>query len=225
MGQWWEHLIKVQTGFTSYLNPFRTFLSISFTTFSQDFGSCHKSGPQKNKKKEPPWLQNTVTFQPQSLGGFWISDHHILCSDKHNEIFVLGCATWQSALTLLLKYLWDGKWSQVWHAESELLLWCQERPSSDQPWSGIRSSLNGPEGADTTWEIHLTGALTWLTVFIFLNPRDWNFSSVINHLPLLSHHNHLSTHSSLPLQRISAQWFHLNPLITLLSRHRLAFIL
>ena len=151
--------------------------------------------------------------------------------DKHNEIFVLCCATWQLALTLLLKYLWDGKWSQVWHEESELLLWlpdtqwCRERPFSDQPWSGMCSSLNVPEGADTTWEIHLTWELTWLTVFIFLNPRDWNFSSVINYLPLLSHHNHLSTHSSLPLQRISAQWFHLNPVITLLSRHQLAFIL
>lgn len=42
-----------------------------------------------------------------------------------------------------------------------------ERPSSDQPWSGMCSSLNVPEGADTTWEIHLTRELTWLTVFLF----------------------------------------------------------
>lgn len=43
----WENLIKVQTGFTSFLSPFRTFLNISFAALSQDFGACHKSRQKK----------------------------------------------------------------------------------------------------------------------------------------------------------------------------------
>lgn len=88
MGQWWEHLIKVQTGFTSFLNPFRTFLSISFATFSQEFGSCHKSAPPQNKKKAT--LVTEYCRIPVTVTGwFWISQHHILCVT--NTMRYLSC--------------------------------------------------------------------------------------------------------------------------------------
>ena len=96
----WENLIKVQTGFTSFLSPLRTFLNISFAALSQDFGACHKS----RQKKMPPLLQIAVTFQSQSLDGFWNLTKPV-CGNKHNETFVSHCATWQLALTPLLKYL------------------------------------------------------------------------------------------------------------------------
>ena len=89
MGQWWELLIKVQTGFTSFLNPLRTYPSICFATFSEEFGSCHKSGPPKNKKKEPPWLQNTVAFQSQSPGG--LGSHNTTYCAATNTMRYLSC--------------------------------------------------------------------------------------------------------------------------------------
>ena len=135
-----------------------------------------------SKQKERATLVTEYRRIPVTVTGwFWISQHHILCSNKHNEVFVLYCATWQLALTLLLKYLWDGKWSQVWHGESELLLWlpdtqwCQERPSSDQPWSGMCSSLNVPEGADTTWENPLNWRADLAYSFYFPQPKRLEF--------------------------------------------------
>lgn len=179
--EWWETLIKVQAGFTSFLNPFRTFLNISFAALSQDLGACHKSWPKnKNLKKResmPPLLQIIVTFQTQSLDGLGTSQNHILWGNNHKEVFVLYCVTWQVALTLLLKYLWDGMWPQIWHQESGLLLWlpampwCQERLSSDQ--LGLGTCLHSPhrKWTDATWEIHFAGELTWTGDFYFPHPE------------------------------------------------------
>lgn len=174
-GEWWENLIKVQTGFTSFLNPFRGHFWIFLL---QPFLRILKHVTNVDQKKKSLLLQITVTFQSQSLDGFWTSQNHMLHGNQHNETFVLYCATWQFALTPLLKHLWDGMWSQYDTGSQNCCSDCQicrgARGSSPGLWAGRAacSSLNSPVWTDTRWGIQVVGELIRTGHVFFLSPRD-----------------------------------------------------
>lgn len=87
----WENLIKVQAGFTSFLNAFRTFLNIFYLfiflmALSQDFEACYRSRPLLLPKKSL-LSQITVTFLSQSLDSLWnLTKPHTVWQETQRDI-------------------------------------------------------------------------------------------------------------------------------------------
>lgn len=95
--EWWETLIKVQAGFTSFLNPFRTFLNISFAALSQDLGACHKSWPKnknlKKREREHATIVTNYCHIPDTVTGWFgnLTKPHTLRQQSQRGICFVLC--------------------------------------------------------------------------------------------------------------------------------------
>lgn len=86
----WENLVKVQAGFTSFLNPFRTFLNIFFFhPFLRILEHITKVDQKKKKSHRCYKLLSHSSHNHWMVLG--TSQNHILCGNKQNETFVLYC--------------------------------------------------------------------------------------------------------------------------------------
>lgn len=192
----WENLIKVQTGFTSFLNPFRTFLNI-FAALSQDFGAYHKSRPKKKKSHHCYKLlshschNHWVVFKPHKTTHCVATNtmRHLFC------IVLLGNLPSHPCLNICEmesnpKY--DTGSQSCCCFDCRLCCGAWKRLPSDPLVSGHMlftklTRLNWCMGNPVSWGV---------AIFIFFNPRDWDSSSIITHhyFTIIINHQHLVSH-------------------------------